>query len=134
MNLASRNKMAAPVLLPAGLIAFHAERLFLTVADRAHPVGGNSLGNQELLHGRRSPVTESQVVLRGAAFVAVPLDGHLGLRIVAQEIRGLGQGFARIGPQVGLIQVEVRIANFLSEEFCPIRGCRWRRWWWGCRY
>src|SRR5260370_35509016 len=48
-------------------------------------------------------------------------------RIVFQEIRGLGERGAGIGTKVGLVVVEIGIADFFQEEL-GVRGPRWRRW------
>src|SRR5215470_9285702 len=121
--------MAAPVLLPTGLVTLHAERFFLAEAHRAHTVGANSLGNKELLHCCCAPITERKVIFRRPTLVAMAFNCHSGLRVVAQEVGCLGQGFACVGPQVSLVKVKVRIANFLIKKVHPTRGCRRRRSW-----
>src|SRR5712664_162057 len=123
--------MAAAVLLPAGLVTLVAEGLLLAEADGVDAVGRNPQRNHVLLHGAGTAIAEAQVVFRGAALVAVAFDGYLEARIVFQEIRGLGERGAGIGTKVGLVVVEIGIADFFQEEFV-VRGPRWRRRWRRC--
>src|ERR1700736_5831466 len=95
--LLGADEMPAPILLPAAFVALRAEWLFFAEADRGQAVGGDAQGDEILLHGSGVAVSECQVVFRRAALVAVPFDGHAKLRIVAQEVRGLGKCFAGIG-------------------------------------
>ena len=57
------DEVAAAVLLPTGFVGFHAERLFLAVADRLDAVGVNSSSNQCVLHGGGTGIAKGQVVL-----------------------------------------------------------------------
>jgi len=113
--------MAAAVLLPAFLVALGAEGLFLAEADGADAVGRDALRDDVLLDGSGAAVAEAEVVFGGAAFVAMALDGDLDRGIVAEEFGGLGEGGAGIGANVGLVEVEVSVANFLEEEFVERR-------------
>src|SRR5579864_1564970 len=79
--------MPAAVLLPAGLVRLGAERLFLAVADGLDPAGVHAGPNQRVLYRVRAPVSQSQVVLGGAAFVAMPLNRELDVRMLVQELR-----------------------------------------------
>src|SRR5712691_2159754 len=105
--------MAAAVLLPASLVALHAEGLFLAEADDRDAVGGNAQGNDVLLYSVGAAVTETQVVFRGATLVAVAFDGHFEPRIVFEEIGGLRKCRARVGTNVGFVVIEISITDFL---------------------
>src|SRR5258708_39730793 len=118
--------MAAAVLLPAGFVPLVAAGLLLAEADGVDAVGRNAQRNHVLLHGAGTAIAEAQVVFRGAPLVAVAFDGHLEPRIVFQEIRGLRERGASIGTKVGLVVVEIGIADFSHEEFV-VRGPRWWR-------
>src|SRR5262249_19780472 len=53
-------------------------------------------------------------------------------RVLADNLRGLGHGLLRFGPEVGLIVVEVDILHRLGEQFLIGWRRRRRRWWrWG---
>jgi hypothetical protein len=56
--LLGSNEMAAAVLLVAVFGGLHAERLFLAEADGVETVGGNTQGNQVLLDGACTAVSE----------------------------------------------------------------------------
>src|SRR6202163_5002057 len=128
-RLLSANEVATAILLPAAFVALRAEGLFLAEADRGQAVGGNAQGDEILLHGSGAAVPECQVVFRRAALVAVPFDGHAKLRIVAQEVRGLGKSFAGIGADIGFIEIEVGVPNFSGKELVRIHlGLRFHRW------
>src|SRR5437016_4447029 len=118
--------MTAAVLLPAGLVALHAEGLLLAEADGAEAVGRNTQRNEVLLDGGGAAIAEAQVVFRGTTLVAVAFDGHLESRIVFQEIRGLRKCLASVGTNVRLVVVEISVAHFSQEELI-VSGPRWRR-------
>src|SRR6266851_1345506 len=128
-RLLGADEVAAAVLLPAGFVVLVAEGLFLAETDRGQPVGGNAQRNEVLLHGAGAAIAERQVVFRGAALVAVAFNGHAKLRIVAQKLGGLGERLASVGANVGLVEVEIGIAHFISEDFVVVRLRRllWRR-------
>src|SRR5260370_9369512 len=117
--------MAAAVLLPAGLVTLVAEGVVLAEAESVDAVDRNPQRHHVLLHGAGTAIGEAKVVFRGAPLVAVAFDGYLEPRIVFQEIRGLRERGASIGTKVGLVVVEIGIADFSQEEFV-VRG---RRWW-----
>src|SRR2546429_3658452 len=118
--------MAAAVLLPAGLVALHAEGLLFAETDGAEAAGRNAQRNEVLLDGGGAAIAEAQVVFRRTTFVAMALDGHLESRIVFKEIRGLRECRASVGANVGPVVVEISVAHFSQEEFI-VRGPRWRR-------
>src|SRR5208282_1087661 len=108
--------MAAAVLLPAGFVGSRAEGLFLAVADGGEAVGRNAQADQILFDGVGAAIAESEVVLGGAAFIAMAFDGRADLRIVAKEIGGLGEGLLGVCADVSLVVIEVGVAHFLEEE------------------
>src|SRR6185437_2904381 len=58
----------------------------LAVADRANPAGRDAQGHQHALDRRGAALAERQVVLAGAALVAVALDRHGDVRIPLQPL------------------------------------------------
>ncbi len=56
------DEVAAAILLPAGFVFFHAERLFFAVADGLNAVGADSCGYQSALDRRGALIAESEVV------------------------------------------------------------------------
>src|SRR6266436_4330498 len=121
--------MAATVLLPATFVVFHAEGLFLAVADGAQPVRGNTQRDEVLLHGAGAAIAKPEVVFGGAALVTVSFDGRLDLRIILQEIRGFRERLAGIGTNVRFVVIEICVAHFLQEELIEggLRGRHRRR-------
>ena len=63
------------------------EREFLAVADRLDAVGRDAERDEVVARGDRPPLAERQIVLGGAALVAVALDGDLPGRVPAQDVR-----------------------------------------------
>jgi hypothetical protein len=115
--LACRDEVAAAVLLPAAFIGFSAEGLFLAVADGAEIGGRNAQIDEVLLDGVGTAIAESEVVLGGAAFVAVAFDDDLCIRIALEERSGFLERCAGVRTDIGLVEVEVSVADFLIEEF-----------------
>src|ERR1700740_1447625 len=95
-GLLGADEVAAAVLLPAGFVVFGAEGLFFAEADGAHAIGRDAQGDEILLHRVGAPIAESEVVFGGAALVAMAFNGHANLRIVAQEVGGLGERLASV--------------------------------------
>ena len=121
--------MPAAILLPAGLVVIAAKLLLLTEADRVQPIGGDPQRHEILLDGAGAAVAEREVVLRRTALIAVTFNGDAHLRVIAQELSGLREGFASIAANVGFVKVKVSVAHFLQEEFVDIwSGLRLRRW------
>ncbi len=108
--------MADAIALPALFRALGAELLFLAEAGGVETVGGNAELDKVVLDGGGAAVAEDEVVFGGAAFVATALDGGLDLRILAEEVRGLGESFAGVSADVGFVEVEVGVFDFLEEE------------------
>src|SRR5690348_7634115 len=111
-----RDEVAAAVLLPAGFVGLHAEGLFLAEADGAEIGGRDAQVDEILLDGVGAAIAQSEVVLGGAAFVAVAFDDDLCIRITLEERSGLLERYAGVRADIGLVEVEVGIADFLCEE------------------
>src|SRR5580704_14006799 len=99
--------MRPAVLLPAVFRGSSAERALFSVADGLHPVRGDSERSQELLRRGGPAVTERQVVLRGAAFVAMAFNHDLDLGVGAQERRSGREGVASVGAHIRFVVIEV---------------------------
>src|ERR1019366_4825810 len=96
----------------AGFVLLGTLRAFLAVADGLQPVGGDAKSLQELFGGAGAAVAQPEVVLGGAAFVAMALDDD-----------------GRIG-DIGLIVVEVSVQDFRRDALRKgnrRRGSRRRR-------
>src|ERR1700690_4445230 len=78
--------MTPPVLLPALLVRFGAERLFLAVADGLYVVGGNPSLNQRVTNRVRTAVAQGQVVFRRSPFVAVSFHRKADVGMLLQEL------------------------------------------------
>src|SRR5713226_4347279 len=83
--------MGTPVARPAGLVLLVTEGQLLAVADGRNALGGDALSHQVVLHGLRPLGPECQVVLDGAAAVAVPLELDLGVVVLAQPVEVAGE-------------------------------------------
>jgi hypothetical protein len=75
--LVVQRKSRATILLPASLSGLCAEGLFLAVADNPDAAGSHAGVNQILLGRVGAILAESQVVLVGAALVAVAANKNL---------------------------------------------------------
>jgi len=69
-------KVSATILLPAGFAGFRAERLFLTKGTSIDAAGRNAGCDQSVLHGGGALISQREVVLGGAAFIAMSLHQH----------------------------------------------------------
>ena len=104
------DEVTAAILLPAAFVLFHAERLFLAVADGLDAAGADSSGGQGTLHCAGTLVAQSQVVFGRAAAVAVSLNREVDAGVLAEELRvGLDDRL--------LIAVEHRTCR--SRNKCP---------------
>src|SRR5580704_8552184 len=83
--LLPRGEMRAAVLLPARFVLVGTLRTLLAVADGFQLFAGNAQLRQEFLSGGGAPVAEGQVVLGGAAVVAMALDGDGGVREAGED-------------------------------------------------
>src|ERR1035438_1365250 len=124
----------APVLLPAGFVLLGALRPFLAVADGLQPVGGNAEPLEELFGGAGAAVAQPEVVLGGAAFVAMTLDDDGRIGEIAQDTlqRGAipGENVAGVTADIGLIVVEVSVQDFRRDALRKAdlsRLLHWRR-------
>src|SRR5258708_6476605 len=124
--------MAATVLLPASLVARGAERLLLAEAGGVEAIGTDAQRLEILLDGIGPANAKTQVVLRGAALVAMAFDGCFDRRVGFQEVRGFGESGAGVRTDIGLVVVEIGILNFSLKELVvrgPFRLFYWR---WRC--
>jgi len=110
-------EVAATVLLVAGFSGFGAEGLFFAPAGGVEVIGGKAEADQVFLDGVGATLAESEVVFGGTAFVAVSFNGDVHVGIIFQEVGGLLQGLARVGPDGGGVVVKISVANFLEEQF-----------------
>src|SRR5712692_7763206 len=120
-ELLGADEVAATILLPAGFVALRAEGLFLAETDGADAVGGDAQGDEILLDRTGATIAEREVVFGGTALVAMAFDGHAKLRVIAQEVGGLGERFASVRANVGFVEVEIGVTDFLVEERIPVR-------------
>src|SRR5580704_10072504 len=81
------HEMAAAVLLPAAFVRLCAERLFFAVAVRFDAVATDSRLNKRVLHSVGAAGSEGQIVLGGAAFIAVTFDGDVNSCVLLEELR-----------------------------------------------
>src|SRR5262249_41469330 len=103
------HEVSASVLRPAGLGLLVAERKLLAVADGRDAFAWDPKGDQVVARRGCALGAESEIVLDGAATVAVPLDLDLGLRVLAQPVGIHAQELARIVAQLEGIIGEVDI-------------------------
>src|ERR1041384_2370330 len=119
--------MIAAVLLPAILVGLRALRLLLAVADGLQGVCAHPSLEEGLLGGVGAALAQSQVVFGGTAFVAVAFNLHLP-PLLLDELCSLSKLLLRIGPQIGLVIVEVNVSDHLSKELLVRNGRRrWSR-------
>src|SRR6185369_5398965 len=109
--------------------------MFLAVADGLDPVDRNPESLDELFGGTGAAVAQPEVVLGGAAFVAMALnhDGRIG-EVVQDglERRGiLGERGAGVTANVCLVVIEICVLDVRRERLVDgdsrRRRCRWRR-------
>src|SRR5712692_6831149 len=80
-------EVSAAVLGPAGFVVLGAHGPFFAVGDDAHAALRHPLADQ-IVHGRLGPpLAEREVVLVGAALVAVALDEHEQVGVALQPGR-----------------------------------------------
>src|SRR5262245_57040306 len=72
--LGGNDEVGAAVVRPRRLAVARVERELLAIADRPQPLGGDAEGDEVLADRQRPPLAQRQVVLGGAALVAVALD------------------------------------------------------------
>src|SRR5687768_7363851 len=76
--------MGAAISRPGRLVAGRVERPLLSVGDGGEAVPGHSQAHQVIPSGPRALLAEGEVVVGGAALVAMPLDRDLGRAMVLQ--------------------------------------------------
>src|SRR5512134_1637859 len=135
-QLLAGHEVDAAVPLPAVLVGLGALRPLFAVTDRVQLVGRYSHLHEEFLAGGGTAVAETEVVLRGAAFVAVTLKSDLRLWKVAEDVpKSLGvagQRGPRVLANIELVVVEERVLDLRRQPFAQtlLRRRRWRRWRW----
>src|SRR5262249_55648923 len=102
-------EVSAAVLGPAGFVVIGADRPLFAVGDDAHAVLRDALADQ-IVHCRLRPtLAEREVVLVGAALVAVALDQHEHGRVALQPRRVGVECLGVARPDVVLVEVEVDV-------------------------
>src|ERR1035441_4793859 len=128
--LSRGNDVNAAIPLPAGFVFLLADRAFLAITDQAELSRRDTDPDQVLFGGPRTPVAKSDIVLGGAALIAVALDRQFVVGVVFQDVAQLGriglEGFHGIGPKRVLVVVEIRIFNFGQQRVNAGAGHRVR--------
>jgi len=122
--------MAATILLPASFVAFCAERFFFAIADGLNPAGADARRREFVLNRAGALVAQSQVVVGGAALVAVSFNRNVDIGVLREE-RHVGlDGSPLVGANVGLVVVEIDVLNVLTKQVLVrnVRSWRRRRW------
>ena len=99
-------------------------RTLFAVADGAQAAGGDAHADQEVLDGHGALLAERDVVVVGAALVAVAFEQHGLARDVKQLVAVVGQVAALVGADRVLVEVEVHGRQ--ARELL-LRGRRRRR-------
>src|SRR5512135_1675231 len=102
--------VAAPVLRPSLLVVPLGARLLLAPAHRLDARVGHPEQPQRLAHPVGAPLPKRQVVFPAAALVAVALDPHRRLRVIAQVARVRLDHRPVLGLDLGLVEVVVHAA------------------------
>ena len=110
------NEVIAAILLPAGLVALGAERLFLAIADDLDLAGCNAGFDQSVAGGVGTIIAKRKVVVGGTAFVAVSLDGEADRRMRLEECSISVDNGLIIRAQVVAIVVEVDVLYGLRKQ------------------
>lgn len=121
-------ELGATILLPARLVLFCAELLFLAIADGANTAGVDTGLNQSGLGRVGAILTECQVVLCRSAIVTISGDQDLGIWMRLQEGCVLSNGGLGIGANgVGVVIEEDRLDVLLEFRLRQrSRGGCWR--------
>src|SRR4051812_49424298 len=100
---------AIPLIAGFGLLA--ADRQLLAVADRRKTAGRDAERHQVILRGFRATRAEREVVLDGAALIAMPFDLGPGARVLlqpggvrAQHVTRLAVDLRRVVREVNVLQ------------------------------
>src|SRR6266850_806111 len=106
--------MRAPVAAPAFLGALFAQRALLAVTDDRHPVGADTAGGEVVGGGLRATLAETEVVLGGAALVAMAFDEEDRGRVCLEPRRVPIEGGALLAPDVVAVEIEPDILQVRS--------------------
>src|SRR5205085_2957064 len=98
--------MRAAILRPRRLVVSRIEGTLFAVADGADAAAVDAEGHEVLLGRVGALVAEGQVVLLGAALVAVPFDQQTVLPVLPQPVRRRAQRRLRVGRERGLVEAE----------------------------
>src|SRR5258708_40001341 len=108
--------MAATILLPAGLIALGAEGLLLAEAGGIEAVSRNAQRLEILLDGVGTAAAKTQIVFRGATFVAVAFDGYFDWGLALEKVRGFRRRDARDRGNGSLVGGEIGGEDVRAES------------------
>lgn len=107
--------MGTPVLLPALLIFFRAEWLFLSIADDPDAAGGDTIGHEGFPEGLGAILPKGDVVLRRTSVVTVSFNHNFHACVLGQE-RSVLLGYRRVfRTDVELVVIEIDVTNVLRE-------------------
>src|SRR5579863_9847231 len=126
------DEVAAPVLLPASFVAFGAEWFLLAEADHIDAASVDGCYRQCILHRDRALIAQRHVIFSGSPLVAMSLDCEVDVGMLAEKEHVGLKSRILIGPQVGLVVIEVNVLNILCEQLFIGRPGRW--WWWRRRW
>src|SRR5512134_185642 len=110
-----QDEMRAAVPLPRPFVMARVQRSFLAEADRGEIPLRNAEGNEVVHHGHGAPLAQRQVVLGGAALVAMPLDQQLRAGVLLQVG---GHDLARLPsvlPHHRLVEVEPHVVELRRD-------------------
>ena len=103
-------------MLEAIVTVFPAQGTFFTVTDR-HDAGlRHALLDQKLFDGVCAAVAERQIVFFAPAIIAISFDNKLYTRMFLQPCRVALKPRYLVGPDLGLIVIEIDGLDILSEE------------------
>src|ERR1700730_16726287 len=124
------NEMAPAILLPARFVGLSAEGFLLAVADRFDAADWHSGLGQRSFHRNCALVAQSEVVLRGSAFVAVTFNREIHVGVLTEELSVSLDRTLLVATNVGLVVVEVNILDARREQIFFRRrrtSSGWRR-------
>src|ERR1051326_2649915 len=103
--------MVAAVLRPRRLVVTRVERPLFTVADGADAGRVDAERRQVLLRGVRAAVAEGEVVLLGAALVAVTFDQEVVLRVLLEPVGRSRESALRVRRERRLVVCEEGVGD-----------------------
>src|SRR5207248_8347429 len=112
--------MGAPVLLPALLVGFGAERFFLALADGLAAVRAHAIPRQLVANGGSPAVAQRQIVFGRAALVAVAFNRKSQIRVLLQELRRGSERLRYLRAQAEAVVIEEHVLHLASKHllFC----------------